>query len=92
MYSLSYVKAKSVKEAAEFLARNPEAKLLAGGMTMIPTLKARLARLVDAEAVQDAGLGEGFEGGNVGGGGASGVDQEVAVLVRELGAADAVAA
>jgi carbon-monoxide dehydrogenase medium subunit len=44
MYSLSYVKAKSVKEAAEFLARNPEAKLLAGGMTMIPTLKARLAR------------------------------------------------
>jgi len=44
MYSLSYVKAKSVKEAVEFLARNPEAKLLAGGMTMIPTLKARLAR------------------------------------------------
>ena len=44
MYSLSYVKAKSVKEAAEFVARNPEAKLLAGGMTLIPTLKARLAR------------------------------------------------
>ena len=44
MYSLSYVKAKSVKEAVEFVARNPEAKLLAGGMTLIPTLKARLAR------------------------------------------------
>jgi len=44
MYSLSYLKAKSVKEAAEFVARNPEAKLLAGGMTLIPTLKARLAR------------------------------------------------
>lgn len=44
MYSLSYVKAKSVKEAAEFVARNPEAKLLAGGMTLIPTLKQRLAR------------------------------------------------
>ena len=44
MYSLSYVKAKSVKEAAEFVGRNPEAKLLAGGMTLIPTLKARLAR------------------------------------------------
>jgi carbon-monoxide dehydrogenase medium subunit len=44
MYSLNYVKAKSVKEAAEFVARNPEAKLLAGGMTLIPTLKQRLAR------------------------------------------------
>jgi carbon-monoxide dehydrogenase medium subunit len=44
MYALSYVKAKSVKEAAEFLASNPEAKLLSGGMTIIPTLKQRLAR------------------------------------------------
>ena len=56
MYSLSYVKAKSVKEAVEFLARNPEAKLLAGGMTMIPTLKARLARpthLVDIASLPE---------------------------------------
>jgi carbon-monoxide dehydrogenase medium subunit len=44
MYALNYVKAKSVKEAAAFLARNPEAKLLAGGMTLIPTMKQRLAR------------------------------------------------
>ena len=44
MYALSYVKAKSVKEAAELLARNPEAKLLSGGMTLLPTLKQRLAR------------------------------------------------
>ena len=44
MYALTYVKANSVKEAAEFLAANPEAKLLAGGMTLIPTLKQRLAR------------------------------------------------
>jgi carbon-monoxide dehydrogenase medium subunit len=44
MYALNYVKAKSVKEAAEFLARNPDAKLLSGGMTLLPTLKARLAR------------------------------------------------
>jgi len=44
MYALNYVKAKSVKEAAGFLARNPEAKLLSGGMTLLPTLKARLAR------------------------------------------------
>ena len=56
MYALNYVKAKSVKEAAEFLARNPEAKLLAGGMTMIPTLKARLARpthLVDIASLPE---------------------------------------
>ncbi|MBI2294464.1 MAG: xanthine dehydrogenase family protein subunit M [Betaproteobacteria bacterium] len=44
MYSLSYVKAKSVKEAGEFLAAHPEAKLLAGGMTLVPTLKQRLAK------------------------------------------------
>ena len=56
MYTLKYVQAKSVKEAAEFLARNPEAKLLAGGMTMIPTLKARLARpthLVDIASLPE---------------------------------------
>ena len=44
MYALSYVKAKSLKEAEALIARNPEAKLLAGGMTLIPTLKQRLAR------------------------------------------------
>ena len=44
MYALNYVKAKSVKEAADFLAANPEAKLLSGGMTLIPTLKQRLAK------------------------------------------------
>ena len=44
MYALNYVKAKSVKEAADLLAAHPEAKLLSGGMTLIPTLKQRLAR------------------------------------------------
>ena len=44
MYALKYVQPKSVKEAAAFLAANPEAKLLSGGMTLIPTLKQRLAR------------------------------------------------
>jgi carbon-monoxide dehydrogenase medium subunit len=56
MYALNYVKAKSLKEAAAFLARNPEAKLLAGGMTLIPTLKARLAR--PTHVVDIAGLPE----------------------------------
>ena len=56
MYALNYVKAKSVKEAIAFLARNPEAKLLAGGMTLIPTLKQRLAR--PTHVVDIAGLPE----------------------------------
>lgn len=44
MYKLNYVKAKSVKEAAQLLSTHSEAKLLAGGMTLIPTLKQRLAK------------------------------------------------
>jgi carbon-monoxide dehydrogenase medium subunit len=38
------VRAKSLNHAAEMLAQNPEAKLLAGGMTLLPTLKQRLAQ------------------------------------------------
>jgi carbon-monoxide dehydrogenase medium subunit len=44
VYQFNYVKAKSLKEAGELLAQNPDAKLLAGGMTLLPTLKARLAQ------------------------------------------------
>jgi len=44
MYRFDYVKAKSLKDAGRLLARHGEAKLMAGGMTLIPTLKQRLAR------------------------------------------------
>ncbi len=44
MFEFNYLKAKSLSEAAAFIAANPEAKLLAGGMTLIPTLKQRLAQ------------------------------------------------
>ncbi len=44
MYAFEYQRAGSVAEAASLLAKNPEAKLLAGGQTFIPTLKARLAQ------------------------------------------------
>ena len=44
MYSFEYVKARSLKEVSAFLKANPEARPLAGGMTLIPTLKARLAQ------------------------------------------------
>jgi len=44
MFEFKYLQAKSVSEAAAFIAANPDAKLLAGGMTLIPTLKQRLAQ------------------------------------------------
>jgi carbon-monoxide dehydrogenase medium subunit len=44
MFQFNYVKAKSLSEAQAFVAANPDAKLLAGGMTLIPTLKQRLAQ------------------------------------------------
>lgn len=56
MYSFHYIKAKSLKEAGDLLAANPDAKLLAGGMTLIPTMKARLAQ--PSYLVDIAGLGE----------------------------------
>lgn len=56
MYQLSYLKPKSLKEASQLLAKNAEAKLLAGGMTLLPTLKQRLAR--PTHLVDIAGLPE----------------------------------
>jgi len=44
MYQFDYVKARSLQEAVKLLAGNAEAKLLAGGMTLLPTLKQRLAK------------------------------------------------
>jgi len=56
MYSFEYVKARSLKEVSAFLKANPEARPLAGGMTLIPTLKARLAQpthLVDLGGLEE---------------------------------------
>jgi carbon-monoxide dehydrogenase medium subunit len=56
MYSFEYVKARSLSEVGAFLKANPEARPLAGGMTLIPTLKARLAQpshLVDISALEE---------------------------------------
>jgi carbon-monoxide dehydrogenase medium subunit len=43
MYEFAYRKPHTLAEAAQALEANPEARLLAGGMTLIPTLKQRLA-------------------------------------------------
>ena len=56
MYSFEYVKPGSLTEVSAFLKANPEARPLAGGMTLIPTMKARLAQvshLVDLAALEE---------------------------------------
>ena len=56
MYSFEYVKARSPAEVGAFLKANPDARPLAGGMTLIPTLKARLAQpshLVDISGLEE---------------------------------------
>ncbi len=56
MYDFDYAKAKSVADAATRLKATEGAKLLAGGMTLLPTIKLRLAKpaaLVDLGALAD---------------------------------------
>ena len=55
MYSVNYHRASSVADAAKQL-KNGDAKLLSGGMTLIPALKTRLAApsdLVDVSRLKD---------------------------------------
>ena len=42
-YNFEYTRAKTLSDAQAMLAENPDAKLLAGGQTLIPTMKMRLA-------------------------------------------------
>lgn len=44
MYQTTYVRAGSLAEAQHLLLDNPEAQLLSGGQTLVPTLRQRLAR------------------------------------------------
>jgi carbon-monoxide dehydrogenase medium subunit len=44
MYQTTYVRAGTLAEAQHLLLDNPEAKLLSGGQTLVPTLRQRLAR------------------------------------------------
>ena len=51
-----YAAPRSVKEAVELYGRLPDAKLLAGGMSLIPALKHRLvqpATLVDLAGIDE---------------------------------------
>lgn len=44
MFEFNYLKVKTLSEASAFIASHSDAKLLAGGMTLLPTLKQRLAQ------------------------------------------------
>jgi carbon-monoxide dehydrogenase medium subunit len=55
MYEFKYHRPTTVRQAAGLLARQEEAKLLAGGHTLIPTMKLRLAgpkHLVDMSQIE----------------------------------------
>src|SRR4051794_13681274 len=47
MYDFTYQKPASLADAAKAIAAAEDGKLMAGGMTLIPTLKQRLARPSD---------------------------------------------
>lgn len=56
MYDFLYRRAASIEEAVEQLSASPEAKVLAGGMTLLPTMKLRLAQpdmLVDLGGIEE---------------------------------------
>ena len=56
MYQTTYVRAGSLAEAQNLLRDNPEAKLISGGQTLVPTLRQRLARpshLVDIAHLEE---------------------------------------
>ncbi|MEZ5594231.1 MAG: FAD binding domain-containing protein, partial [Gammaproteobacteria bacterium] len=56
MYNFNYHRPATLAEAKALLANHAEAKLLAGGMTLLPTLKMRLAQpsdLIDLAATRE---------------------------------------
>lgn len=55
-YTFDYTQAQSIQEAVSLLASNDEAKLLAGGHSLIPTMKLRLdgpAMLIDVSGIAE---------------------------------------
>ncbi len=67
MYDFNYVRASSLADAAKQAKSEEDAKIVAGGMTLIPTLKLRLAKpssLIDLGGLKDL-VGIKVEGGKV---------------------------
>jgi aerobic carbon-monoxide dehydrogenase medium subunit len=59
MYEFTYHRPTTVRQAANLLAKDPEAKLLAGGHSLLPVMKLRLAK---PSALVDIGRIEGLSG------------------------------
>ncbi len=59
MYDFTFHRPTTVRQAAGLLARNPDAKILAGGHSLIPVMKQRLAQ---PSALIDLSLVEGLAG------------------------------
>jgi len=56
MYDFTYHRPSSVADAVKLLASVPDAKAMSGGMTLIPTLKQRLAKpsaIIDLSGIRD---------------------------------------
>jgi carbon-monoxide dehydrogenase medium subunit len=56
VYNFNYHKPSSIADALKLLSSSEDAKIVSGGMTLIPTLKQRLARpsdLIDLKAIPD---------------------------------------
>ncbi|CAN1553122.1 CoxM Aerobic-type carbon monoxide dehydrogenase, middle subunit CoxM/CutM homologs [Rhabdaerophilaceae bacterium] len=56
MYAFDFHRPATLRQAINLLAKNPDAKLLAGGHTLVPTMKQRLASpsaLIDLTAISD---------------------------------------
>lgn len=64
MYGFEYLRAASVKDAASALRRHPDARMLAGGQTLVQTMRQRLTRT--PLVVDLGGIGElaGIEAGH----------------------------
>jgi carbon-monoxide dehydrogenase medium subunit len=60
MYNFTYHRAGSVEAAAAKLAESGDAKLLAGGMTLLPTMKQRLAQPSDLIDLNEIGALKGI--------------------------------
>lgn len=71
MYDFAYHRPKTLAEATSALKGKPEARAMSGGMTLIPTLKQRLAKpsdVVDLNGIKDlAGIKVDASGVTVGG-------------------------
>src|ERR1700756_3267767 len=55
MYAFTFHRPQTVRQAAGLLGKNEEAKLLAGGQTLLPTMKLRLAgppQIVDMTLIE----------------------------------------